>query len=92
MIMRQDAALRAGQVGMARAPGRFVTGGATMMEPPALPVYDVAVIGGGASGTLLAAQLLRTARATLRVLLIERRPRPGQGVAYSTRRPTTCST
>lgn len=46
---------------------------------------DVAVIGAGASGTLLAARLLlHPASEGLRVYLIERRPRAGQGVAYST--------
>ncbi|MDX6571752.1 MAG: hypothetical protein QOC86_908, partial [Gaiellales bacterium] len=42
----------------------------------------VAVVGGGASGTLLAAQLLRSGGA--RVVLIERGDRIGRGVAYGT--------
>jgi uncharacterized NAD(P)/FAD-binding protein YdhS len=46
---------------------------------------SVAVVGGGASGTLLAAHLLR-AGAT-RVVLIERGERIGRGVAYGTRYP-----
>jgi uncharacterized NAD(P)/FAD-binding protein YdhS len=45
----------------------------------------VAVIGGGASGTLVAAQLLRQARRPLRVLLFERMSEVGRGVAYGTR-------
>lgn len=48
---------------------------------------DVAVVGGGASGTLSAAWLLRLSRGRLKVALIERRPRLGGGVAYGTRRP-----
>jgi uncharacterized NAD(P)/FAD-binding protein YdhS len=50
-------------------------------EPPPFPV-DIAIVGGGASGVLLAAQLVRKAR--LRVAIIERDARPGLGVAYST--------
>lgn len=46
--------------------------------------FTIAVIGGGASGTLLAAQLLRQARAPLRVLLFERMSEAGGGVAYGT--------
>lgn len=48
----------------------------------------VTVIGGGASGTLLAANLLRNSNvADLRVNIIEKRGRLGQGVAYSTADP-----
>lgn len=43
---------------------------------------DIAIVGGGASGVLLAAQLVRKAR--LRIALIERGAHPGLGVAYST--------
>ena len=50
---------------------------------PDAPV--VAIIGGGASGTLVAAQLLRRHHpAGLRVVLIERGAEIGRGVAYST--------
>ncbi len=49
--------------------------------------WDVAIIGGGASGTLLAVGLLRSARAPLRVALVERRGRAGLGLAYSTTSP-----
>jgi uncharacterized NAD(P)/FAD-binding protein YdhS len=45
---------------------------------------SVIIIGGGASGVLLAAHLLRSPAAP-NVTLIERRPQIGQGVAYSTR-------
>lgn len=44
---------------------------------------DIAIVGGGASGVLLAAQLVRKGR--LRVALIERDAHPGLGIAYSTR-------
>jgi uncharacterized NAD(P)/FAD-binding protein YdhS len=45
----------------------------------------VAIVGGGASGTLQALHLLRSGAD--RVTLIERAREPGRGVAYSTRRP-----
>lgn len=44
----------------------------------------IIVIGGGASGVLLAAHLLRDPDADVRVTLIEKRPVFGQGLAYST--------
>ena len=47
------------------------------------PPVDIAIVGGGASGVLLAAQLVRKSR--LRVALIDRSDHPGLGVAYSTR-------
>jgi uncharacterized NAD(P)/FAD-binding protein YdhS len=53
-------------------------------ERPPSPV-DIAIVGGGASGVLLAAQLVRKAR--LRVAIIERDAHPGLGVAYSTHCP-----
>jgi uncharacterized NAD(P)/FAD-binding protein YdhS len=43
----------------------------------------VAIVGGGASGVLLAIQLLRQARQPIEVVLVEPR-RPGRGVAYGT--------
>ncbi|WP_343073664.1 FAD/NAD(P)-binding protein [Pyxidicoccus fallax] len=46
---------------------------------------DVAIVGGGASGTLLAVNLLRCARAPFRVVLVERSGLFGRGLAYSTR-------
>lgn len=45
--------------------------------------YDIALIGGGASGTLVAIHLLRQARAPTRVALVEPGT-PGRGVAYGT--------
>ena len=44
---------------------------------------SVTIIGGGASGVLLAAHLLRDPDAGIRVTLLERRGQVGQGVAYS---------
>ena len=44
----------------------------------------VVIIGGGASGVLLAYQLLRIPGPDLRVTLIEKKPAIGRGVAYST--------
>ena len=46
---------------------------------------SVTIIGGGASGVLLAAHLLRDPETDIRVTLIERRGQFGQGVAYSAR-------
>jgi uncharacterized NAD(P)/FAD-binding protein YdhS len=45
---------------------------------------SIAVIGGGAGGSLVAAQLLRQAKGPLKVTLIERAPEAGPGVAYAT--------
>lgn len=45
--------------------------------------YSVAIIGGGFTGTTLAAQLLR-ANPTLSIVVIERFGLPGRGVAYGT--------
>lgn len=56
------------------------------MPNPVCPAADaptVAIVGAGFSGTLLAVHLLRTARAPLHVLLIERSGRPGRGLAYA---------
>ena len=45
------------------------------------------IIGGSASGVLLAYQLLRLGRRTFRVTLIEQRPELGRGLAYHTGNP-----
>jgi uncharacterized NAD(P)/FAD-binding protein YdhS len=45
------------------------------------------IIGGGASGVLLACQLLRLGNSGFRVTLIERRPEIGRGLAYHTGNP-----
>ena len=47
------------------------------------PTYDIAIIGGGASGTLVALHLLRAATTPRRIALIEPAT-VAQGVAYST--------
>lgn len=48
------------------------------------PATHVIIIGGGASGTLLACHLLKESADGIRVTLIERRARVGKGVAYDT--------
>lgn len=45
------------------------------------------IVGGGASGVLLAYQLLRLGRRAFRVTLIEQRPEIGRGLAYHTGNP-----
>ena len=44
----------------------------------------IAIIGGGFSGAMLAVQLLRRAAGNIRIVLVERDPLPGRGVAYGT--------
>jgi uncharacterized NAD(P)/FAD-binding protein YdhS len=48
-------------------------------------IPTIAIVGGGFSGSMTAAHILRTARSPLRVVLIERRGAVGEGVAYATR-------
>jgi uncharacterized NAD(P)/FAD-binding protein YdhS len=48
--------------------------------------FDIAIVGGGAAGTLAAIQCLRQARVTRRIALFEPAPRLGEGVAYATTR------
>jgi uncharacterized NAD(P)/FAD-binding protein YdhS len=48
---------------------------------------QVLIIGGGASGVLLACNLLHNPASDLYVTLIEKRPEVGQGVAYRTTNP-----
>jgi len=48
--------------------------------------FDIAIVGGGAAGTLAVIQCLRQARAPLRIALFEPAPRTGEGVAYATSR------
>ena len=48
-------------------------------------IFDIAIIGGGAAGTMTAIQTLRQADAPLRIALVDPVAAPGQGVAYSTR-------
>src|SRR5690349_20718757 len=47
----------------------------------------IAIIGGGFSGAALTINLLRRATAPLRIVLIERKPPFGGGVAYGTKSP-----
>ena len=47
---------------------------------------DLAIVGGGAAGVLVAIQLLRQARAALRIVLLEPAAVLAQGVAYATDR------
>lgn len=44
----------------------------------------IAIVGGGCAGTLVAAQLLREAREPTHIILVERAPPEGRGVAYGT--------
>lgn len=46
--------------------------------------FDVAIVGGGASGVLVAIHLLHLCDDPVRIAIIEPRPGLGQGVAYST--------
>jgi uncharacterized NAD(P)/FAD-binding protein YdhS len=48
---------------------------------------DVAVVGGGASGTLVAIQLLRQARPPMSIIVVERGEQLARGIAYSTPEP-----
>lgn len=50
-------------------------------------VPTVVIVGGGFSGSMTAAQILRRARTPLHVSLIERRGAVGEGLAYATREP-----
>lgn len=58
-----------------------------MLETESSRTLDVVIVGGGLSGTLVAANLLRRASPGLRVTLIERKPPLGRGVAYGTLSP-----
>src|SRR5699024_5328864 len=57
------------------------------VSSPVASRFDVVVVGGGASGTLVAAHLLGGDAPALRVALVEPRQALGEGVAYGTRRP-----
>ena len=47
----------------------------------------VIIVGGGASGVLLACHLLRSFSDNIKVTLIERNPAIGRGIAYGTADP-----
>lgn len=55
------------------------------MTASAATSKSIVIIGGGASGVLLAAHLLRDPDPDLRVILLERQGQFGQGLAYSAR-------
>lgn len=63
------------------------TAAGTAGAPGPLPAPVVAIIGGGCAGTLVAVQLLRLATGRLRVILIERSPPFGRGIAYGAECP-----
>lgn len=46
---------------------------------------DVAIIGGGYSGVVLAVQLLRCCHRAMSIVIVDRSSRPGRGVAFGTR-------
>ena len=46
---------------------------------------DVAIIGGGYSGIVLAIELLRCCSERMSIVIVDRSTRPGRGVAYDTR-------
>jgi uncharacterized NAD(P)/FAD-binding protein YdhS len=46
---------------------------------------DVAIIGGGYSGVVLAVQLLRCCHGAMSIVIVDRSSRPGRGVAFGTR-------
>jgi uncharacterized NAD(P)/FAD-binding protein YdhS len=55
---------------------------------PRITKRRIVIVGGGASGTILACHLLRDPASDLHVTLIEKRREVGHGVAYSTRNPS----
>ena len=61
---------------------QHLTNGASGTNPPSR--FTVAVIGGGFSGTILAAQLLRRADPSLSVVVVEKTSSAGRGLAYGT--------
>ena len=63
--------------------GNFVSGSL----PGASEPFDVAIIGGGAAGVLVAIHLLDASKRQARIILVEPQPNLGQGVAYSTAYP-----
>ena len=58
-----------------------------MTDPANHDLVDLAIIGGGAAGVMVAMQALRHARAPLRVCLFEAASTLGEGIAYATPAP-----
>src|ERR1700733_106373 len=54
---------------------------------PDVGARQVVIVGGGASGVLLACHLLRRLSENIRVTLIEKNPAIGRGIAYGTADP-----
>ncbi|MCB1123736.1 MAG: FAD/NAD(P)-binding protein, partial [Verrucomicrobiae bacterium] len=50
-------------------------------------VPQIAIIGGGFSGTMTLVNLLRLTKDPLKLVLINQKGLPGRGIAYGTRRP-----
>ena len=61
--------------------------GACGSTPNVGEARHVIIVGGGASGVLLACHLLRSFSENIRVTLIERNPAIGRGIAYGTANP-----
>ncbi len=49
-----------------------------------VPQYHIAILGGGFTGTVLAAQLLRKSDGALSVIVVDQSSSPGRGIAYGT--------
>jgi 2-polyprenyl-6-methoxyphenol hydroxylase-like FAD-dependent oxidoreductase len=70
-----------------------VTSGSEIVQKPddqgavSMTIPSIAIVGAGASGTLLAVQLSRKVPADTRITLIERNAQFGVGLAYSTDNP-----
>jgi uncharacterized NAD(P)/FAD-binding protein YdhS len=58
-----------------------------MTDSVALQTRSVVIVGGGASGVIMATHLLRAGGPDLRVTVVEKRGRIGRGVAYGTDEP-----
>ena len=58
-----------------------------MTSAPAGLAHDIAIVGGGAAGVLVALQLLRQASTPLRIAIVEPQAVLAQGVAYATPYP-----
>jgi uncharacterized NAD(P)/FAD-binding protein YdhS len=66
--------------------GELINSAAVWHEPNTVAT-NVTIVGGGAAGLLTALHLLRKPSPGLRIRLIEKGARVGDGIAYATRRP-----